>query len=203
MVGSSKSGEMLSAWDLKLHKHIWSLERAASTRPYARTQVVPVRVAYQNLFLVFDGDYTFVDFIRDRPNRHLREEDDYVVITALGDRTLRGVRANNFGLRLQLDPTRGFMPVKVTYLLQDSDVPQSQWTNELYEPQEGLWVPRKSVMNVYCRDKDTPHHGEIVGQKVVSIDTTQASFNTPIDPSVFSPDIPPGYEVHDGRVIVK
>jgi hypothetical protein len=67
-------GELLSAWDNETYKALSSTALRARIRSYARTQIESVGIAYQNSFLVFDGDYSYVDFVRDRPNRSLRVE---------------------------------------------------------------------------------------------------------------------------------
>jgi len=186
---------LVRAWNTEVCKQLSLSDRSGSVDSYARTQVSPFGLAYQDLFLTFDGEYTFGAFIRDR-RRTCERDGSCLVLTAHPARESK-IRASGFGLRLHLDPARGFMPTRGAYLLDDDPWPQCEWSNELYEPSPGIWVPRAGTVQVILRDKDSPFAGTPMGKVTLAIDLKRSQFNTSIDAAVFNIDFPPGLTVLD------
>ena len=185
---------LVSAWNKDVFKRMSLSDRSGSVQRYARTQVGPHGVAYENLFLAFDGNYSLASFIRDRRLTCERDGDCFV-LTAHPE-TGPKIRASGMGLRLYIDPARGFMPTRGAYLIKGYRWPQSEWKNKLYEPIPGIWVPKAGTFRVILWfDKDSPFAGTPVGTETLEIDVTRARFNTHIDDAVFNIDFPPGLTV--------
>lgn len=195
---SITAGSILSAWDLETYCRLSAVEAAATLNKFSRSQVEPVDWAYQNTYLVFDGNYTLAQFVRDRPSRIVKVDDTEIVIEAdpvPGTAT----HAANFGLVLRLDPQKGFMPNKITYSLSGSSVPQSEWSNELFQPISDVWVPINSSMKIFVRDENSKYFGKVLGEKRMVLDPNKSRFNIVLDQQLFSPSIPEGYKVTDER----
>jgi hypothetical protein len=193
---SLQANASVSAWNATHYKRLSLSDRSGLIRAYARTQNDEAGMSYQNLYLVFDGDYTFAKFVRERPDRSVEWDGSDFIVTAQPAPHLE-IRAATFGVRLHLDPARAFMPNRVVYLLHGETVPQSEWTNELYEPSPGVWVPRRATIKVFLHQKDSPLHGSVAAEKTVEIDTEQSHFNVAIDRALFDLQFPPGVKVLD------
>lgn len=187
---------LLCAWNREAFKELSLTDRSGRVQTYGRTQLGVYGMAYQNLFLTFDGNYTYASFMRDR--RLTCERDGSCFILTAHPASESKIRASRFGLRLCIDPTRGFMPTRGAYLLDGEPWPQSEWTNELYEPSPGIWVPKGGTVEVILRtNKDSPFAGTPIGRSMLVIDVGSARFNRDIEASVFDVEFPPGLTVLD------
>lgn len=89
------------------------------------------------------------------------------------------------------------MPTAGAYFVDGKPWPQSEWSNELYEPSPGIWVPRRGTVQVILGDKDSTFAGSPLGTTTLEIDVEHAQFNTNIDAAVFDIDFPAGLTVVD------
>lgn len=156
-------------------------------------------IAYLHLFRHFDGDYTYAKFIRDRMSSARVESEGGLIILSARSTPDNLFRGNPFGVRLFLDPSRGFMPARIdlTHGYGDDPVPQSRYTNELAEVAPGLWAPVRSRVSVFVREKWSKHYGQEMGFMEVEVDRPRARFNVDLDASAFELKFPAGVMVHD------
>jgi hypothetical protein len=184
-------------WDGGVDRRLDFGRRTGRIISMSRTQSGFFGVCFLDLFRDFDGNYTYARFIRDRmENASVEKEGDLIVLATRSNPTAT-IRGNPFGVRLFLDPDRGFMPTRIDLTYGDDPIPQSRYTNELAEVLPGLWAPIRSRVSVFVRDKNSKYYGQELGYLLAEVDQSRSQFNGDIDPSVFDLTFPAGVMVHD------
>ncbi len=184
-------------WDGAVDRRLDFAQRTGRISGLSRTQSGFFGICYLDLFRYFDGDYTYAKFIRDRMAlASVESEGGLVVLSARSDLDSM-VRGNPFGVRLFLDPSRSFMPVRIDLTYGDDPIPQSRYTNDLAEVSPGLWAPVRSRVAVFVRDKESKYYGKELGYLLAEVDLPRARFNVDLDSKVFELEFPTGVLVHD------
>jgi hypothetical protein len=106
----------------------------------------------------------------------------------------------NWGFRITLDATRGFMPVVVERYELINDRPQvaaRRTVTRIKELPGRIWVPITVVTEKFDTNPKSSTFGELGNEVVMSIDESTSSWNRAIPASVFQVEYPPGTRLND------
>ncbi len=155
ITGSISKGSVI-IWD-GASETVYNRQRAdARLRSYARTNPSPFAAAYVNAYRNLDGDLSYVDLIRGRSVKAVDRKGQYIVLSAQPDPKSRA-RCSNIGVRLTLDPNKGFMPVEIeAFTHRNPSMPLERTKIELAEIVPGIWVPIRAEGGVVLDGQEFP-----------------------------------------------
>jgi hypothetical protein len=138
---------------------------------------------------------TYASLSRRRDSVLIPRPDKLVELLSPPD-AVRGAPLGNVGFRIVFDHARGFMPLRIDYLLSRKNQLRlwTRFENELAEIEGGLWIPvrcRRTTYNVNVDGEESLGHDDI------ALDLSKSRFNQPIDVGEFSLEIPVGAQVDD------
>lgn len=139
--------------------------------------VVPIRLAYRILSSAMGGV---------EPSM-LRLEPMEIDVLGRSCRLVRVELSQGRRIDLYVDPSRGYLPVRQTFLNRGSVL--NEWTIESYLQSADSWVPQK------WRYSELDKAGNLV--RTLSAEVTSYSLNEPVAPSSFTIDFPEGTWVYD------
>ena len=153
-------------------------------------------ICFYDLYRNFNGDYTYLSFIRDRATTEpvITTTGSFVTVEVRSSKTVRG---SPFGAKLTLDTNKGYLPSQIGVYKGNAELPYYTIENKFRELSHGFWVPSESLIRMFVHDKNSPQYGELHSVTNVSIDASRTEFNKPIDDSIFSLEFPTGTAVTD------
>jgi hypothetical protein len=154
--------------------------------------------SYLGLFRNFDGNYTYLEFFRDRLPDGVTtyREGSLQVIKAVSIRG-RLIKGSPFTVIMKLNPDKGLMPEVIEKYYSDESSPRSRTSVTLKEVIPGVWAPTTISATYYNSAKGTPFYGDKALVRISEIDLDSSSFNCRIDPSEFDIVFPKGVLVGD------
>lgn len=194
-------GEFASSFDGQRQYSLMAQQQTAMISP---VKVLPAllhpAVRYRmTMSHMGTGQGTYLDLIRRNPQATATQiHEGLIVINA-------PVTAGTLGLRLTLDPQRGYLPLGIDYLTFADDeahpTPQVAWRieNTLEEVLPGRWMPVSFRLVNYCLHEDVAPLGSVLSQVQYDIELASSSFTTPVSDTAYALTIPTGITVLDGR----
>ena len=135
-----------------------------------------------------------VDMLRSRRGTVIERADEQGIVVST-PATLA------IGYRVWLDPSKGFQPTRIHWLLDLGGRLMTclEQENTLDEVARGVWAPVKVVVSRYLPGKKSataPRRPNSV--QVITVNRKYSRFNVPIDESLF--ELPPGSQVSGVRL---
>src|SRR5262249_13722872 len=142
----SPPGARPIVWDGAVEKTLDGPAKRGTIREFSLEAVGQHGVSFPNLFRSYDVDFTYAELFKSRPAESLKvERQGSLLVLSVPPEPDKGTRVNRSGVRLSLDPERGFLPAQIDILVHKKDavVPWTSFANELSEVLPGVWAPLK------------------------------------------------------------
>jgi hypothetical protein len=194
---TNATSPFITVWDGAEAISYRSLKNRATIDFQCRTLPSPQGFVYQNLYRTIDGDFTYVELLRER-DVVVAISEDCVQLKAAPK---KGARYGNFGVELSLSPEKGFLPTEISLIPDYAGQPQSTYVISLDlvgKPGHGqVWAPSNARIVTYELNKEMEFFGEEIGETLISVDMKTAKINEPVAPSTFKVQFADGTEVLD------
>ncbi len=196
-------GSLVSTWNASEYMAFEAVESTGNVASLADTVSDANGFCYTNLWKAISPHLTYVEFVRVRIpfGVSLKKENGKFVLSA-PPVPQELVDFNKFGVRLELDPDRNFMPSSID-IVQYFDNTRTadlfmRYENQLAEVRPNLWLPVASrAVNYQWSDPDSTFYGEEVAYQSITVNLDRSQFDAVHSDELFEIAFPQGTDVWD------
>ncbi len=154
---------------------------------------------YLESYRSLHGRLALARSLRQRSDVTARRTDNHVVVETYPNPEA-DINYPQWGFRVTLDPTRGFIPVIVERFEVFKGKPvigARRTVTEVKDIGGGVWVPLKVVTQLYDDDPDRQTFGELANEITLTVDQSKSTWNKSITEAAFQLTFPAGVQTND------